>query len=464
MEGSVAMGRPAARVRAIPLSTMIVAGIFALAGVVLVWRIVVVNVSALFGQEAELHPAAAATAVTWDGNNGDALLREAADIADREPARAGALARRALAANPASARAYLVLARLAEEAGDTRQYAQMLARSAELEPQNAPTRLALAELAVRQQDIAAALVNIDAAIRARPAAGPDLYPQILALLEAPGGEAELRKLFARGIPAWWSGFFAYSASQASSVVTVLRLLDLRRSVDPSPSVTERQPVVARLAKEGQWQTAFLVWMNGLTLEQRRTAGNVFNGSFEMPVTATTFDWRWPQRNGVEIEALPTFGTTGARALRLAFQGQIAAPTLVSQTLLLDPGYTYELRGRYRLESVRTQFGLQWEIACGATGSTTALGSGERLVGTSDWRDFTVKFAVPAQCYPQQLSLILRGDAKLDFQATGLAYFDDLQVVRGADLPAGKLAESNQVSSRQAAGSEEGRRKESRTQK
>ncbi|MFO1412753.1 MAG: hypothetical protein U1F10_02365 [Burkholderiales bacterium] len=451
---------PAARTPVTGVTTMAVAVVFALVALVLVWRIVVVNLSAMFGLEAETNPAAAASAVAWDGQNGDALLREAAAIADRDPVRAQELARRALAANPASARAYLVLARLAADAKDEKTYAQMLVRAAELEPQNGPTRLALAELAVRQQNVGVALHNLDAAIRARPQSAPDLYAQILQLLNTPDGEAQLRKVFARGVPAWWPGFFAYAAAQADSVVTPLRLLDLRRAVDPTPTAQERQPVVARLVKEGHWQTAFLVWINGLTLEQRRAAGNVYNGSFESPFTNTTFDWRWPQRNGVEVEALPTFGTTGVRALRLAFQGQVTQPQLVAQTLLLDPGYAYELRGRYRLESVRTQFGIQWEVSCGAGGSQQVLGSGERLVGTSDWREFAVKFNVPAGCYPQQLALALRGDAKLDLQATGLAYFDDLQVVRGAELVAGKNDGSNTLA-RSATGADEARRKDGR---
>lgn len=413
--------------------------LFGAACAIIGWRIVIVNLSAHFAQEAETTPAAAATAMAWNAHNADALLREADAIADRDPQRAQALARRALDANPASARAFLVLARLAARAGDTTRYAQMLSRSAELEPQNAPTRLALAELAVQQNDAAAALANLDAAIRARPSLAGEMYPQLLALARTPDGEAELARLLAQRVPMWWNGFFAHASAQADSVLVPLRLLELRRAVDPTPGVLDRQPLIARLASEREWQAAFFLWMNGLTPDQRRAAGNVYNGSFEVPFTATSFDWRHPARNGVEVEALPTFGTTGARALRLAFQGQVAAPRLVAQTLLLDPGYTYELRGRYRLESVRTQFGLQWELACGAQAAVPALATGERLVGTTDWREFTVRFAVPTQCYPQQLALVLRGDAKLDLQATGLAWFDDVHVLRGAAIAAGKSA-------------------------
>ena len=107
-----------------------------------------------------------------------------------------------------------------------------------------------------------------------------------------------------------------------------------------------------------------------------------------------------------------------------------------------------LRGRYRLESVRTQFGVQWEDGCGGA---APLATGERLVGTSDWREFTVRFAVSANCYPPQLALVLRGDAKLDLQATGLAWFDDVHVLRGAAAAPGKSATINDILAPAAAG-------------
>ena len=399
-----------------------------LISLVLVWRVVVVNVSAMFALDAETAPEAAVRGVAWDARNSDALLREADTFVDQEPARARQLAKRALAANPANARAFLVLARLAT--ADRAAYADLLARSADLDPQNVPTRLALTDLAIRQGDVRTALINLDAALRARPVLLSDVQPQLLALLDTQAGEVELRRFFQHAVPPWWQGLMGYASAQAPTAQLPLRLLDIRRDFSPAPGLAERQPVVARLARDAEWQSAFMVWMNGLTPEQRRATGNVYNGGFEMPFTDTTFDWRRTPRNGVEVEALPTFGTTGARALRLAFQGQIKSPELIGQTLLLAPGFSYELRARYRLESVRTQFGLEWEVSCGESRTPTVIASGDRHLGTTDWRDFTVKFAVPARCYPQHLALVLRGDAKLDLQAAGLAWFDDLQVVRG----------------------------------
>ncbi len=411
----------------------------ALLALTLVWRIVAVNLSAQFTESAieqgvDAQPAAN-SAIAWDRDNAVALARDAALKMDTDPKAAEALARRALRGNPATAPAWLVLAGLAQQSGDNAASIAYLKRAAELEPQNPTTRLALANLALEDRDIAAALENIDAAIRARPELGTELMPRMLAIVAQPGGDAALKKLFARRIPDWWPAFFTYAAANAPTPLLPLQLLDARRAFAPPVTLKERSPIVERLAKSGEWNAAFVVWLNGLDATQRRAAGNVFNGSFEAPFTNTTFDWQWPRANGADVAALSTFGTGGGRALRIAFQGQVRDPRLVTQTLLLEPGYHYDLRGRYRLESVRTQFGLQWNLTCGAPGSTDKepLVSTDRLVGSSDWKDFSSTFSVPDGCYPQQLALTLVGDAKLDLQASGLAWYDEIQVVRGSSV-------------------------------
>ena len=400
----------------------------------LLWRIVAVNLSAQFVENAVDDPDTAAasvvSALSWDAHNADALVREAAGKMESDPQAATVLAQRALRANPANARAYLVLAGVAAKAGDTHASIAYYRRAAELEPQNPTTRLELADLALVDRDIYAALDNIDAALRSRPDLNTTLFPKMLAIVAQPGGDAAVRKLLARKIPDWWPAFFSYASNSASSPLLALQLLDARRAYVPNPSLAERAPLIDRLAKAGEWNAAFVVWLNGLTVEQRRVAGNVFNGNFEAPFSNTTFDWQWSQGDGADVAALSTFGTGGGKALRVAFQGQVSNPRLVTQILLLQPGYQYDLRGHSRLESLRTAFGLEWQVSCGAGGGEP-IATSDRLLGTSDWKEFSTTFSVPADCYPQQLALVLRGNAKLDLQATGLAWYDEIQLVRGS---------------------------------
>jgi hypothetical protein len=358
---------------------------------------------------------------------------------DSDPKAAAALARRALAANPALAPAYLVLAGIAQKAGDAAGSVAFLKQAAALEPQNPSTRLQLANLALADRDLPAAILNIDAALRSRPELTDELFPKLLAIAAQPGGDAAVQALLARRIPEWWPAFFAYASTNAAQPVLALQLLDDRRAVAPPPTLAERTPLIDRLAKAGEWNAAFVVWLNGLAPAQRAVAGNVYNGDFDAPFTGTTFDWQWPGNNGADVAALATFGTGGKRALRVAFQGQVSNPRLVTQTLLLEPGYQYDLQGRFRLESVRTQFGLQWQIACGVDG-TTPLASSDRLVGSSDWKEFSTTFSVPTDCYPQQLALVLGGNAKLDLQATGLAWYDQLQIARGSAIAENTVAD------------------------
>jgi hypothetical protein len=63
------------------------------------------------------------------------------------------------------------------------------------------------------------------------------------------------------------------------------------------------------------------------------------------------------------------------------------------------------------------------------------------VGSSDWKEFSTTFSVPTDCYPQQLALVLGGNAKLDLQATGLAWYDQLQIARGSAMAENTVADS-----------------------
>ncbi len=224
--------------------------------VVLLWRIVAVNLSAQFVENAVDDPDSAAAAVTsavsWDAHNADALARDAAGKMDTDPQAAAVLAKRALRANPALAPAYLVLAGIAAKAGDQRASIVYYKRAAELEPQNPSTRLELANLALADQDIYAALDNIDAALRSRPDLSANLFPKMLAIVAQPGGDAAVRKLLARRIPDWWPAFFSYASTAAPSPLLALQLLDARRAYVPNPSLAERTPLIERLAKAGEW--------------------------------------------------------------------------------------------------------------------------------------------------------------------------------------------------------------------
>ena len=76
---------------------------------------------------------------------------------------------------------------------------------------------------------------------------------------------------------------------------------------------ERRCLIERLQRDGQWPDAYLVWLNGLPLEQRQRVGYVFNGGFELPLSNAGFDWRIPAQDGAVVSAEPGDGVTGKRA-------------------------------------------------------------------------------------------------------------------------------------------------------
>ena len=114
-----------------------------------------------------------------------------------------------------------------------------------------------------------------------------------------------------------------------------------------------------------------------------------------------------------------------RALRVQFHDRRVAFRNVSQWLFLPPG-DYRLKGRVKLVDLQAAQGLSWTLVC--AGDTTLMGKSERLVGNSDWRSFTLEFAIrEEQCGAQQLRLILDARIAAEQQISGEAWFDDFVI-------------------------------------
>jgi hypothetical protein len=183
-------------------------------------------------------------------------------------------------------------------------------------------------------------------------------------------------------------------------------------------------------RDKRWLDAYLAWLNGLDDRQLTVLGNIYNGSFELPLTSVGFDWRVFPLRGVVVETAQTYGTRGDKALHINFNGQRAQFRHVLQYLFLEPGQ-YRLRGWVRVDQLRTERGLRWTMRCAP--DQPVLVASELFLGSDDWRLFGVEFTVPeSDCMAQMLRLELEGRAALDFEVEGDIWFDDLSVVRLED--------------------------------
>jgi hypothetical protein len=70
--------------------------------------------------------------------------------------------------------------------------------------------------------------------------------------------------------------------------------------------------------------------------------------------------------------------------------------------------------------------MQWALYC--VGRKEPVAVTERFRGTTPWTRFRTAFSIPADgCPVQMLRLELAGTIRLDFDANGTIWFDDLAI-------------------------------------
>ncbi len=397
---------------------------FILLAALLTWRMITFGLSAFYAGQRE--PQATATALAWDSDQPTALADRAYALLATDPAGAEPLLRQALLHNPANANLYLALADLQQQKGEKQKAATLIATASELAPMNADVQLRAADFWLKQGQLSKALACINVALSLRPALGASLYPLMLKFAEDP----RIRPLLApfyREPPVWWTDFFRYVAANTPSLDTLKALYQEQLQQGSKPDAGQQQVYLARLQQEGQWLELYFNWVNTLEANQLNALGYLYNGDFELPLGNQGFDWIVSKVNGVVVETAPTYGIGGRKALHIVFSGQRVPFSHLYQHLLLDPG-RYRLQGRVRVDSLKTERGLQWNVDCIASDSKP-LGSSERFLGTTEWQPFAVEFTVPPKgCRVQTLRLVLIGRAALDFEAQGSIWFDDMSIM------------------------------------
>lgn len=410
-----------------------------LAALVLAWQVVAIGLSRHYADQlVEGEQAAAEQALVWAPGHPRALLERGLSMLADDPEAAEQLLARAYTANPADARALIVMASRLALAEDPERGDALMEIADALAP--ADPR--------RQQEIALywdgrarpvqALAHLSKVMEADTARRKDLYPVWLKLAEEPERRALLLP-YAQAPRNWWSGFFQYAAAEAASTETVRLLYSLRRQSTQEPvTPEERAAYVSRLQRDGLISEAYLVWVNGLSPAERDALGLLYNGGFELPLSQGGFGWRL-RHPRVEGATLVTQGAAGTRALELRFRALESRFQHLHQPLFLDPG-TYRLSGQVRSERLKTQGGLRWQLRC-LLPTRAVLGEGPRLFGPDGWAPFAFDFEVPEDCSYQELRLVSAGQRRFELSIDGSLWLDDLAIRRTTGLDATARADA-----------------------
>ena len=395
-------------------------GLFVLVGAWLAWRIVILGMANQYAQELNDPEGALA----WYAHHPDAHLERG--LREKNADAAIDDLRAAIDGNPAEGRAYAALGRLLESRGEAGRARQAMETAARLAPQRSDVQMEVAAYWMRQGQLDRALAHWNTVLRHRHDLHTRVFPELLRLAGDPARQAAFVPLLKQPVP-WWPAFFIHAAANAPDVNTVRVLFSLQHD-GPNPATPDMlRAYLARLQKEGQWMEAWFAWLNSLTKEQVGKVGYLYNGSFEAPISNLGFDWIVQPNPAVSLDTAATYETSGERALRVRFRGLRVKFQHLHQYLMLPPG-KYYLQGRVRPDNLQAEQGMQWALYC--VGNDAPVAVTDRFRGSDQWTRFRTELEIPPSgCPVQMLRLELAGVIRLDFDASGTIWFDNLGIER-----------------------------------
>jgi len=120
-------------------------------------------------------------------------------------------------------------------------------------------------------------------------------------------------------------------------------------------------------------------------------------------------------------------------------------------LFLEPG-TYRVAGKARVDNLDSQGGLNWVVLCQSP-TPRVLGESGRFLGSSEWREFSFRVRVPADCTAQKIRLVSAGTYGFEHKMTGNIWFDAVSIHKiSTPRVEAKLSNPTQTSSAKPADS------------
>ena len=351
---------------------------------------------------------------------------ESAQDARSTPAKRAGLARAAIHAAPLDSRPYRFLAEALLAQRRPADAARLFEVAAARGPRDLPSQTWLANRALARGDFPAALTRIDIILRVEPELGPKIFPVLAALALRAREQPAVAHILERQ-PPWRPTFMQNLLRSTPDSAAVFGLVELLRHAPHGLSDDELGWWLDRLITEHRWPTAYLTWAASLDPAQRESIGNVFDGGFELEPSQQGFGWRFGRPPGARVSQEQVTGAAGTLALRVAFEDRRIPFQDVRQLLALSPG-SYLFSGRSRLEQLRTERGLIWQLSCAE--DNRVIAETEPFAGNHGWRIFEQSVTIPADnCGAQWLTLLLPARIPAEQRIGGTAWFDALELAR-----------------------------------
>jgi len=362
--------------------------------------------------------------------------KEAFNVAGQNPSidlpRIRAWAESAAMNAPLSARALRILGQVASIGNDDRDAAKYMAEAVRLSLHQSVAVYWMMRKSAAAGDYEKAVFYADALLRTNPDMMADVEPLLGHFAEQKASRGVIEAML-KTKPPWRSGFLMSLPRYISDARTPLDLLLTLRTGPAPPAADEIDNYLRFLIRRKFYELAYYTWLQFLPAAQLRTAGFLFNGSFEIAPSALPFDWAISQGSGVSVDIVPRPGDPDSRALQVDFLYGRVDYHSVRELVVLAPG-NYRFTAQYNGRLVGPR-GLKWRVVC-AGDAPTLLGESEMIMDSkATWQDATFTFTVPAAgCPAQYVRLDLDARSASEDLVSGSILFSDLALTRVTDSP------------------------------
>jgi hypothetical protein len=338
-----------------------------------------------------------------------------------------AYAQASLLAEPLDARALRILGQVEDATKNEQGAADLMQAAARQSLHESIAVFWLMLKSLEMKDYKATIDDADILLRTVPEYGEYVVPLLARVAEDKASTGLLKTMLSSN-PPWRADFFEkLPNSVTDGRIPLDLLLALRGTADP-PTSKDINIYLNFLVGHKLYNLAYYTWLQFLPPAQLRSAGLLYNGTFETVPSGSPFDWEIVPGSGVAVDIEEPPDENGERVLALNFEYGRVEYHSVSELIMLAPG-SYRFAGRYRGDLVGPR-GLRWRVAC-AEDRTRPVAESEMIAGrTPAWRETDLNFVIPGQnCRAQYLSLDLDARMPSEQFITGSAWFGDLRISR-----------------------------------
>ncbi|MFA5963293.1 MAG: hypothetical protein WC804_04675 [Sphingomonas sp.] len=262
------------------------------------------------------------------------------------------------------------------------------------DPRATSARVWLMTDALGRNDLATAVSQIERLMSVDVGQRSAYFPILAEIARQPRAERPLMAALASGV-SWRTEFLGYLTTRGVDPARIFRLSAGTAGKAASAGDSAQGGLILQLIARGDYDGAYLAWVNFLPPDALAKVASVYDGSFVGLPGPKPFNWSFNDGDAASV------GIDRGSGLRIEYSGGQSA-RLASQTILLKPGsYTldYFAKGSGEVADGGT---LGWHLLCLPSSKPVLdlpiAGLGDSVTGHS------ARFVVPNDCNAQLLSI------------------------------------------------------------